>query len=403
MTKGRNGTLERFDKDTVHVDGSIEGDLPFEKVSTIFNVNGLVASQVNPHVTPFLKDQEESPSQFNSFRDAMVQLSKDEMVHWMRPGLLPVFSDLRRQVASIIDQRYTGDITILPKDTEDLLLQVLCNPTTEFMNRASQNGKLATLQMLSQIKSHVRIEVAIDAAVEKAEESIAFSKRASNLRRLELLWSGRLKRAGRGPRTSSTGSCRSTKSAVVHSHVQAPCAHQLTVRSMSETHFDILGNAATKVVGSSSSSSSRGSSLQRSDDEANVEGDQPKLSPIQAHHPLELEMESEIQETLSVPDTESKTFDEFCPSPRPRSPAQSIPVCLMMTSLPQDASSAEVESKQRRPDRMQPIPRTGSRKKSPYPTRSPSFERQRDPENDTKDLNRILKRSKKKRTMSNDV
>ena len=38
----------------LYSDGSFEADMPVESLSSLFNVNYFIASQVNPHVIPFM-------------------------------------------------------------------------------------------------------------------------------------------------------------------------------------------------------------------------------------------------------------------------------------------------------------------------------------------------------------
>ena len=101
MRKDRAGNIERWDENTLHVDGSIDGDLPFDKVSAIFNVNHFVVSQVNPHVTPFLEDQEQSGDE-HTFWNSVLSTCKDEIEDWLHPELLPLFATLRRKAAFIV-------------------------------------------------------------------------------------------------------------------------------------------------------------------------------------------------------------------------------------------------------------------------------------------------------------
>jgi predicted acylesterase/phospholipase RssA len=51
-----DGVVENFDVDGVEwVDGSIQADMPFKRISTLFNVSVFVVCQVNFHVAPFIQ------------------------------------------------------------------------------------------------------------------------------------------------------------------------------------------------------------------------------------------------------------------------------------------------------------------------------------------------------------
>ena len=50
-----NGKLKIFEVDGVEwIDGSVQADLPFKRISTLFNVSNFIVAQTNFHVVPFL-------------------------------------------------------------------------------------------------------------------------------------------------------------------------------------------------------------------------------------------------------------------------------------------------------------------------------------------------------------
>lgn len=55
ISKNNNGILEPFEVDGVEwIDGSVQADLPFQRISTLFAVSSFIVSQTNFHVIPFL-------------------------------------------------------------------------------------------------------------------------------------------------------------------------------------------------------------------------------------------------------------------------------------------------------------------------------------------------------------
>ena len=53
------GKIEDFEVDGVEwIDGSVQADLPFQRISTLFNVSNFVVCQTNFHVVPFLNKEE---------------------------------------------------------------------------------------------------------------------------------------------------------------------------------------------------------------------------------------------------------------------------------------------------------------------------------------------------------
>lgn len=54
------GQIEDFEVDGVEwIDGSVQADLPFQRISTLFNVSNFVVCQTNFHVVPFLNKEEQ--------------------------------------------------------------------------------------------------------------------------------------------------------------------------------------------------------------------------------------------------------------------------------------------------------------------------------------------------------
>ncbi|KXN68589.1 hypothetical protein CONCODRAFT_9188 [Conidiobolus coronatus NRRL 28638] len=62
------------------VDGSVETDLPMQKLSELFNINHFIVAQVNPHVVPFLSNQPITKSSPKLFKD-FSYLVKEELSH----------------------------------------------------------------------------------------------------------------------------------------------------------------------------------------------------------------------------------------------------------------------------------------------------------------------------------
>ena len=58
-TKNSSGKIEDFEVDGVEwIDGSVQADLPFQRISTLFNVSNFIVCQTNFHVVPFLNKEE---------------------------------------------------------------------------------------------------------------------------------------------------------------------------------------------------------------------------------------------------------------------------------------------------------------------------------------------------------
>ncbi|KAI9317878.1 acyl transferase/acyl hydrolase/lysophospholipase [Dichotomocladium elegans] len=154
--KDKNGNIVPWNpNEQLYIDGSVDNDLPMNKLSELFNVNHFIVCQVNPHVIPFLQKSNKG-SQAREAVGFCMHMAKMELQHRCTQltelGVAPSFFN---KVQSIISQKYSGDITIIPDIGYGDFLKVLSNPTTETV--------LEAIIQLSIIKNHLQIELTIDA------------------------------------------------------------------------------------------------------------------------------------------------------------------------------------------------------------------------------------------------
>ncbi|KGO53672.1 Acyl transferase/acyl hydrolase/lysophospholipase [Penicillium expansum] len=173
-----------------YIDGSVDGDLPMTRLSEMFNVNHFIVSQVNPHVVPFLpketgpqNETDDGPSFIPRWMNTMTHLAKDEVLHRMNVlSELGVFPTSMTKFASIVNQKYHGDINIYPELISSNFPRLLENPTTEFMLSACLSGERATWPRLSRIRNHCAIELALDNAIQNMRARVVFSPSQVDLR-----------------------------------------------------------------------------------------------------------------------------------------------------------------------------------------------------------------------------
>jgi TAG lipase/steryl ester hydrolase/phospholipase A2/LPA acyltransferase len=178
------------------IDGSVDNDLPMTRLSEMFNVNHFIVSQVNPHVAPFLSREDcLSVDQTNrswlsqweemDWLHTLTSLAKEEALHRLQfmaeLGILP---NVATKFRSILSQKYSGDITILPEISMHDLPRLLTNPTTDFMLRSCLIGERATWPKLSRIRDQCAIELALDRAVHQLRTRVVFSQSQRDLRKL---------------------------------------------------------------------------------------------------------------------------------------------------------------------------------------------------------------------------
>lgn len=172
------------------IDGSVDNDLPMTRLAEMFNVNHFIVSQVNPHVVPFLVKEEEAISHDVETETGpgwvytLTNLAKDEVLHRMSVLTeLGIFPNLVTKARSVLSQKYSGDITILPAIEYKDFPRMLKNPTTDFMEQACLCGERATWPKLSRIRNHCAVELELDAAVQHLRTRVVFSPSQVDLRR----------------------------------------------------------------------------------------------------------------------------------------------------------------------------------------------------------------------------
>lgn len=174
------------------IDGSVDNDLPMTRLAEMWNVNHFIVSQVNPHVVPFLAREEDAAASASSsflsagadWVHALANLAKGEALHRMHVlaelGFCPT---TMTKLRSVLGQRYSGDVTILPEISYTQFPNILSNPTPEFMRLAVANGERATWPKLSRIRNHLAIELQLDAATKGLYADMAFSQSQADLRK----------------------------------------------------------------------------------------------------------------------------------------------------------------------------------------------------------------------------
>lgn len=176
------------------IDGSVDNDIPMTRLAEMFNVNHFIVSQVNPHVVPFLiKDEdvlgEEAKKSTTTevsgqtWLRTLSHLAKGEALYRMHTlADMGILTHVLTKGVSVLSQKYSGDITILPEISYADFPRMLSNPTKEFMQHAMLSGERATWPKLSIIKNHCAIELALDKAVQKLRARVVFSPDEVELR-----------------------------------------------------------------------------------------------------------------------------------------------------------------------------------------------------------------------------
>uniref|UniRef100_A0A1D1Y645 Lipase 4 n=1 Tax=Anthurium amnicola TaxID=1678845 RepID=A0A1D1Y645_9ARAE len=173
MAKDKTGKIALWNPSGhTWIDGSVENDLPMNKLSELFNVNHFIVSQVNPHVVPFLQTKL-IPSAINRMVSWFIFLAVSEIQHRLNQlSELGITGSLIYRIQAIVSQRYVGDITIVPQIAYTDFLNLLTNPTPEILKDATLRGERATWPKISIIRNHCQIELCLDSAVIALREQV---------------------------------------------------------------------------------------------------------------------------------------------------------------------------------------------------------------------------------------
>jgi predicted acylesterase/phospholipase RssA len=145
QTKNRNGKLEPFEVDGVEwIDGSIQADLPFQGISTLFNVSNFIVCQTNFFAAPFINEEHnQKRSVYWSLCQTMEWAIRNRALNLSRLGLFPKF--FGQDMSKLFRQRYHGNLTLIPRYTaaQAFGLKALSNPTLKDMEGYLKFGQIA--------------------------------------------------------------------------------------------------------------------------------------------------------------------------------------------------------------------------------------------------------------------
>ena len=119
MAKGPNGERLPYLESRRWVDGSVSDDLPTKRIARLYAVNHFVVSQTNPLVLPFLRSGGGEGKAIGRYRKALRRIAL-EVVDANLAALEgpaqghPTAERWLTMTRSVLNQRYTGDINIIP-------------------------------------------------------------------------------------------------------------------------------------------------------------------------------------------------------------------------------------------------------------------------------------------------
>ncbi|RKG29051.1 DUF3336 domain-containing protein [Acinetobacter tianfuensis] len=172
-SKRYDGEYTPYMASTRWVDGSVRSDFPQEKMSRLYNINYSIASQVNPHVVPFMQDDiSRYRKDMLSWPERIVRRQGKVIAKGVmdfareRVGLVPPVRRLLDHGYGVVDQRYYGDVNIVGKYSLRHYSYMLQNPRPYLFKILQKEGERATWPKISLIETHARVGKTIQHCLE---------------------------------------------------------------------------------------------------------------------------------------------------------------------------------------------------------------------------------------------
>jgi predicted acylesterase/phospholipase RssA len=173
LAKNSSGVLEPFEVDgNEWIDGSVQADLPFQRIATLFAVTSFIVSQTNFHVVPFL-NKAHHPKQQSLYWRLFQTMEWDIRNRALKLSCLGLFPRIFGQdISKVFKQKYHGNLTLVPRFTamQTVGLKALSNPNVIDMEVYLKYGQIATWPYLNVIRDMIRLEKALDECLTRLED-----------------------------------------------------------------------------------------------------------------------------------------------------------------------------------------------------------------------------------------
>ncbi|KAG0006516.1 hypothetical protein BGZ65_007133 [Modicella reniformis] len=145
--------------------GVVSPETPLARLSELFNVNHFIVSQANPYIVPFMsRGLRNRKSGFDRFSAGLLErigrVILAEVKH--RMGQLNQIGFLPHLFVQLVEEKVSGNVTIVPKIELQDFLTLISNPTHESIQYWILKGEQSTWPFLSMLKYRLMIELALD-------------------------------------------------------------------------------------------------------------------------------------------------------------------------------------------------------------------------------------------------
>lgn len=150
------------------VDGSLVNDIPLSRIVELFNVHSVIVSQVNIHVWPFLSGKS---LWIQRLKGHLLYLIKSEISYRLKQiKLYGFFPSLIHRLERIIDQKYEGNITIIPEMYTSDLVNFINILSQRRVEELMERGKRAIWPKIESIRLNMMIEKKIENILDQLDK-----------------------------------------------------------------------------------------------------------------------------------------------------------------------------------------------------------------------------------------
>ncbi len=166
VAKNAEGKAQPYNPSRQWVDGTLSNDLPGKRLARIYGVNHFIASQVNPHVVPFVSEKGQNQGYKQLIAEISAKTTKNiisNVLKHTRDNLKsPALSYFLTQVHALVSQDYTADITITPNFNLLNPLKLFSNPQKDDISNLVLAGERATWPKIEWIRNCTKISRTLD-------------------------------------------------------------------------------------------------------------------------------------------------------------------------------------------------------------------------------------------------
>ena len=163
------------------IDGSVHEDIPKERVNRLHNVNHYIVSQTNPHMLPFLNDEQDEKGLLPFIQDVVVKGPMAQLEHFLelvhQHFELPGLGSIIKKAHAIARQTYSGDITIYPERHLMDLGRTFSNFGPVEIEKILWEGRRATWPKIERIRNTTQISRTFDDCLRSMSERYRYVKR----------------------------------------------------------------------------------------------------------------------------------------------------------------------------------------------------------------------------------